>query len=129
VDKNVHRSAALRRHCRSPDLRREHHRNRHQLLPPGPRPRPTRQHLNQNGLTTSFDAAGRDPDDATKLGELLTFLGDWLESTHSEALAASLRRFVGTEGYDLDELRTDLARFAFLLGTDDGTQLFDLNQH
>jgi len=25
-------------------------------------------------------------------------------------------------------LRTDLARFAFLLGTLDGTQLFDLNQ-
>jgi len=40
----------------------------------------------------------------------------------------SLRRFIGTEGYDLDELRTDLARFGFLPGTDDGTQLFDLNQ-
>jgi hypothetical protein len=69
-----------------------------------------------------------DPDDATELGELLTFLSDWLAGTDGEALAASLRRFIGTEGYDLDELRTDLARFAFLLGTDDGSRLFDLNQ-
>ncbi|MGH9157389.1 MAG: hypothetical protein ACRD1K_16480 [Acidimicrobiales bacterium] len=68
-------------------------------------------------------------DDALELGELLTFLSDWLASTDNPALAASFRRFVGTNGYDLTELRTDLARFAFLLGTDDGTELFGLDQH
>ena len=30
-------------------------------------------------------------------------------------LATSLHRFVGTTGYDLNALRTDLARFTFLL--------------
>lgn len=44
-------------------------------------------------------------------------------------LAASFRRFVGTDGYDLTEVRTDLARFAILLGTDDGTELFGLDSH
>jgi hypothetical protein len=31
---------------------------------------------------------------------------------------------MGVDGYDLVELRTDLARFTFLLGHDDGEQLF-----
>jgi hypothetical protein len=65
-----------------------------------------------------------DPDDVTELGEMLEFLHDWLTGPDTELLAASLRRFVGTDGYDLAELGTDLARFTFLLGTDDGTQLF-----
>ena len=34
----------------------------------------------------------------------------------------SLRRFAGTDGYELPALQDDLARFAFLLG-DDGEQL------
>lgn len=63
--------------------------------------------------------------DAMQLGELLTFLHDWLNGPDSSTLATSMRRFVGTDGYDLDELRRDLARFAFLLGTDDGTRAFD----
>jgi hypothetical protein len=63
------------------------------------------------------------PDDATELSELLDFLGDWLD-TDTELLAASLRRFVGTDGYDLTELRQDLARFVFLLGGD-GDRLFN----
>ncbi|MGH3966418.1 MAG: hypothetical protein ACRDRY_24760 [Pseudonocardiaceae bacterium] len=68
--------------------------------------------------------------DAAELGELLAFLGDWLDSADTTQLAASLRGFVGTDGYDLTELRTDLARFTFLLGNDDGTRLFGLdNQH
>jgi hypothetical protein len=67
--------------------------------------------------------------DAIELGELLSFLGDWLGGDDTTVLAASFLRFVGTEGYDLTELRGDLARFAFLLGTDDGRQLFGLEQH
>jgi hypothetical protein len=65
-----------------------------------------------------------DPVDVMELGQMLDFLRDWLGGTDTELLAASFRRFVGTEGYDLDGLRQDLARFTFLLGTDDGTQFF-----
>jgi hypothetical protein len=39
-------------------------------------------------------------------------------------LATSLARFVGSEGYDLVQLRADLVRFRFLLGGDDGHLLF-----
>jgi hypothetical protein len=67
-----------------------------------------------------------DAADAGEVAELLEFLGDWLDGSDSTLLAASLNRFVGTAGYDLDELRTDLTRFTFLLGANDGTQLFDL---
>jgi hypothetical protein len=48
----------------------------------------------------------------------------WLGGTDHAQLAASFGRFIGTQGYDLAELRTDLARFTFLLGHDDGEQLF-----
>lgn len=65
-----------------------------------------------------------DPDDAIELGEMLEFLGDWLAGTDTELLTASFRRFVGADGYELTELRRDLARFSFLLGHDDGEQLF-----
>jgi hypothetical protein len=68
-------------------------------------------------------------DDAVELGELLTFLSDWLAGNDQAQLSASLHRFVGTDGYDLNELRTDLARFGFLLGTDDGTELFGMDKH
>jgi hypothetical protein len=62
--------------------------------------------------------------DVAELGELLTFLGDWLTGPDTGQLDASLRRFVGTNGYDLPALRQDLARFTFLLGNDDGQRLF-----
>jgi hypothetical protein len=65
-----------------------------------------------------------DAADAIELGELLAFLDDWLDGNDSTLLAASLHRFVSTTGYDLSELRTDLACFTFLLGPHDGTQLF-----
>jgi len=61
--------------------------------------------------------------------ELLSFLNDWLGATDHPQLASSLRRFVGTDGYDLEGLRIDLARFAFLLRHDDGALLFDQEQH
>ena len=49
--------------------------------------------------------------------------------TDHAQLAASFSRFIGTPGYDLAELRTDLARFTFLLGHDDGEQLFGTGEN
>lgn len=60
-----------------------------------------------------------DGGDAVELGELLAFVAGWLDRD-GELLAGSFRRFVGCDGYDLDALREDLSRFAFLLGGDDG---------
>jgi glyoxylase-like metal-dependent hydrolase (beta-lactamase superfamily II) len=68
-------------------------------------------------------AVSLDTADAAELAELLHFLGDWLAADH-DRLDASLRRFVGTAGYDVAELRRDLDRFTFLLGGDDGEALF-----
>jgi hypothetical protein len=62
----------------------------------------------------TFDAG-----DAVELGELLEFLDRWLASGE-ECLAGLLARFVGVGGYELEELRSDVARFAFLLGGIDG---------
>ena len=59
-----------------------------------------------------------------ELVELLGSVRDWLGGPGSEALATSLARFVGSEGYDLAQLRADLARFRFLLGGEDGHLLF-----
>lgn len=70
-----------------------------------------------------------DPLDAIELGEILDFIRDWLGGTDTTLLAASFKRFVGTDGYDLTELRQDLARFTFLLGNDDGEQLFGTAQN
>jgi len=44
----------------------------------------------------TFDATGLNSEDIPELGELLAFLGDWLDGADSEALAASLRRFVAS---------------------------------
>jgi hypothetical protein len=60
-----------------------------------------------------------DAGDAVELGEMLEFLGEWLVCDRSR-LADSLGRFVGSDGYDIDELHADLSRFAFLLGLSDG---------
>jgi hypothetical protein len=62
--------------------------------------------------------------DAAELAEMLTFISRWLAGPDQAQLAASFGRYVGTDGYDLTELRTDAARFTFLLGHDDGEQLF-----
>jgi hypothetical protein len=67
--------------------------------------------------------------DAAELAEMLTFVNEWLGSTDHTQLAASFGRFMGTQGYDLAELRTDLARFTFLLGHDDGEQLFGTGEN
>ena len=63
-----------------------------------------------------------DPVDAVELGELLTFLRDWLNAD-PEPLKASLTTYLGSPGYNLNALRADLARFSFLLGSDDGHAL------
>ena len=63
-----------------------------------------------------------DAGDAVELGELLAFLVDWLGGDVG-GMADSLGFFVGDGGCDIDGLRTDLARFAFLLGGD-GEMLF-----
>ena len=54
--------------------------------------------------------------DAVELGELLEYLRDWIEF-HYERAERSLDLFSGY-GYDIDELRGDLARFALLMGGD-----------
>ena len=66
---------------------------------------------------------GLDTGDAIELAELLQFLNDWFGSDRAD-LDASLTRFVGARGYDLQQLRADLNRFAFLLGGNDGEALF-----
>jgi hypothetical protein len=48
--------------------------------------------------------------DATELAEMLTFIDQWLTGPDHAQLTASLRRFVGIDGYNLTQLRTDLAR-------------------
>ena len=64
--------------------------------------------------------------DAAELGQLLAFLNDWLGADRP-TLEGSLGRFVGAAGYDLDQLRADLHRFAFLIGDTDGQELFGLD--
>ena len=64
-----------------------------------------------------------DPADGAEVAEMLEFIGGWL-GADADLLAASFRRFVATGGYDLAELRHDLARFAFLLAGGDGEELF-----
>ena len=61
--------------------------------------------------------------DATELAEMLSFISEWLARPDHAELTASFGRFMGTQGYDLAELRTDLTRFTFLLGHHDGEQL------
>lgn len=53
-----------------------------------------------------------EPEDAIGLVELLEFLDHWFASDPS--LAAALDRFVGG-GYEAEELRADLLRFAHLV--------------
>ncbi len=64
-----------------------------------------------------------DAGDAVELGETLGFIGDWLVSDR-ERLAESLRRFLGIDGYDIEQLGSDLSRFGFLLGVSEGELFF-----
>ena len=64
-----------------------------------------------------------DLNDVGELAEFLQFIRDWTVPEHDQ-LDASLARFVGNTGYDLRQLRSDLDRFTFLLGGNDGEALF-----
>jgi hypothetical protein len=65
-----------------------------------------------------------DLSDAAELAETLTFLAGWLSGSQKQALADSFAAFVGHPAYNTDTLCADLHRFAFLLGTSDGEELF-----
>ncbi len=65
-----------------------------------------------------------DLSDAAELAETLTFLADWLSGSQEPVLGKSLAAYVGHPAYNLDDLRANLHRFAFLLGETDGEQLF-----
>lgn len=65
-----------------------------------------------------------DAGDAAELAEMLAFISDWLTGPDRSQLAALFSRFTGADAYDVTDLRADLARFTFLLGHDDGEQLF-----
>ncbi len=64
-----------------------------------------------------------DPADAAELTELLQFLDDWLTSSQDQ-IHRSFAQFVGHPAYGISHLQGDLRRFAFLLGADNGEQLF-----
>jgi len=56
------------------------------------------------------------PEHAAELAELLEFIHEWFATNDDNAaLHASLRRF-SFGLFSLDELRSDIGRFAFLLG-------------
>jgi hypothetical protein len=53
---------------------------------------------------------------------------DPVDATDHDTLNTSLRAFLGTDGYTIDDLRHDLARFTFRLRSDDGEALFTDHQ-
>jgi hypothetical protein len=65
-----------------------------------------------------------DLSDAAELAEMLTFLAGWLSGSQNPILGKSLATYVSHPAYNVDDLRTDLHRFAFLLGQTDGEELF-----
>jgi hypothetical protein len=60
-----------------------------------------------------------DTADAIELAETLQLIAHWL-ATDPERLAASLLAYIGHPAYGPDALRSDLDRFTFLLGGNDG---------
>ena len=65
-----------------------------------------------------------DLSDAAELGGMLTFLAGWLSGSQKPVLGKSLAVYVGHPAYNIDDLRADLHRLAFLLGETDGEELF-----
>ena len=68
-----------------------------------------------------------DTTEATELAELLQFIADWLAADPAR-LSPSHLAYVGHPAYELDALRYDLNRFAFLLGGNDGEHLLGPGQ-
>jgi hypothetical protein len=60
--------------------------------------------------------------DLVELAEMVEFVHD-LVASDPDTIADVLQRFLGVDGYNVDELKADLARLAFLLGGD-GERLF-----
>jgi hypothetical protein len=58
LDQDLHRPAPLRGHCRPTHLRRTDHRNRHHLLPAGPRPQTARRRLTTTGSGSRESVVG-----------------------------------------------------------------------
>jgi hypothetical protein len=61
-----------------------------------------------------------DPSDAAELAGMLTFPAGWLPGSQKPVLGKSLAAYAGHPACNVDDLRTDLHRFAFLLGQTDG---------
>jgi hypothetical protein len=60
-----------------------------------------------------------DTADAIELAEILQLITGWL-AADPEHLTASLLAYIGHPAYGPDALRSDLDRFTFLLGGNDG---------
>jgi len=99
-------------------------RPRPQPLLPDPGARPALTALPALPLTTMPEQQIRrerlDIADPIELAETLTFLRHWISGRDHDTLAESLHKFIGVDGDHLTDLQSDLARFAFLLGDDDG---------
>lgn len=111
-----------RRHRPHPPLpRRQTHRE-----PAARTVQPRQRHATRHAhdRSTGVSSIQLNASDAAELAEMLTFISDWLAGVDSPHLAASFHRFMGVNTYGLDDLCTDLARLTFLLGHDDGEQLF-----
>src|SRR5262245_52941011 len=70
-----------------------------------------------HGGSPDMPSLSLDLGDAAELAEILQFLSEWLAADEPR-LGASLTRFIGSDAYNLSQLRADLDRFAFLI---DGT--------
>jgi hypothetical protein len=64
-----------------------------------------------------------DPADVMELTQLLQLIAGWLDAD-PQRLVPSLLDYIGHPAYGLHDLHTDLDRFTFLLGGDDGESLF-----
>lgn len=58
-----------------------------------------------------------DPADATELIGMLELISGWM-CAHHHRLAPALAAYIGSDAYNLDDLRDDIGRFIFLLGGD-----------
>lgn len=65
-----------------------------------------------------------DPADATELAGMLELISGWI-AVHHQTLDPALAAYIGSDAYNLDDLRNDIERFVFLLGGD-GDALFGL---
>ena len=78
-------------------------------------------------MTTKHPPSDSTPSDATKHAEMLTFIADRLHHDH-DRLEPSLLTFIGNNAYTTSNPARRPSRFTFLLGADNGTQLFDTDQ-